>query len=108
LADCRFTAFRQATIHNVQVNSENESVGRSLISAVLGWLLMNLCWRYLFFKDCAESLLVIDQTETVRVGELLDLCFAIFLVYWPDALQLIFVDGAVAILASLQFQFASN
>jgi hypothetical protein len=61
-----------------------------------------------FFKDCAESSLVTDQTETVRVGKLLDLRFAIFLVYWPDALQLIFVDGAVAILASLQLQFASN
>ena len=60
------------------------------------------------FEDRAQSSFVIDQTEPVRAGKLLDLCFPIFLVCWPDTLQFIFINGAVAILASLQLQFAFN
>jgi hypothetical protein len=64
--------------------------------------------RLLLFEDRAESWFVINQTEPVLIGKLLDLSFAIFLVYWPDALQLIFVNGTVAIFTGLQSQFASD
>ena len=60
----------------------------------------------LLLKDRAESWFIIDQPEPVLTGKFLDFSLAIFQVYRPDALQLIFVDGAVAILAGLQSQFA--
>ena len=59
-------------------------------------------------KDRAEAGFIIDQTEPVFLSKLCNLCLAIFFVYRPHALQLIFVDGAVAVPAGLQLQFASD
>ena len=75
-------------------------LGDSLFTLLLFWPLL--------FKYRAEAPFVVRETIAVFLGKLGDLCLAIFLGYRPDALQLILVNSAVAILASLQSESASD
>ena len=56
-----------------------------------------------FLEDRAKTLLVETQLESVRLRELLNFRFTIFLIQRPDALQLIFINSAVPVSFSPRF-----
>jgi hypothetical protein len=59
-------------------------------------------------KHGAQSLPVVDEFESVFFRKLLDLCFSIYYIQRPHALQLILVNRAVSPFASIRFQLASD
>jgi len=56
---------------------------------------LRLSWR-LRLKNRAQATPVIRQFESVFVGELRNLLPSIFLIDWPEALQLVLVNSAVS------------
>jgi hypothetical protein len=61
-----------------------------------------------FDKHRAETQFVIDQSKTVVRRKLRDLCLPIFFVFWPEALQFVFVDSAIAELVGFESQLTSD
>ena len=61
-----------------------------------------------FDKHRAQAQFVIDQSESVFLRKLRDLRLAIFFVFWPDTLQFVFVDGAIAKLVGFEPQSTSD
>src|SRR5213593_3654061 len=55
-----------------------------------------------FFKNRTYPGLVETQTEAVFLRELLDLCFSMFFVQWPDALQFVLVNCTMSPFTSVQ------
>jgi hypothetical protein len=52
--------------------------------------------RRLRLKNRAQPTPVIGQFESVFVGELRNLLFSIYLINWPQALQLVLVNSAMS------------
>jgi hypothetical protein len=57
--------------------------------------------RRLFFKDRADSIPIINQSESVLLAKLLDCRLSIVHVYRPKPLQVLLVNGAVSPSVSL-------
>ena len=56
----------------------------------------------------AETQFVIDQSESVFLRKLRDFGLPIWFVFWPHALQFIFVDSAIAELIGFQPQLTPD
>src|SRR5437899_13025243 len=61
--------------------------------------------RGLFAEDGAQSLAVIQESESIFHCKTGDLCFALFLLQRPEALQFTLINSTVLPFAALQFVF---
>jgi hypothetical protein len=57
-----------------------------------------------FDKHRAKTQFVIDQPKSVFGCKVRNLCPPVFYIFWPNALQFVFVDSAIAEFVGLQGQ----
>ncbi len=53
-------------------------------------------------ENGTQARLIVGQLESVFLRKCLDLCFSIFLIQWPDALQFVLVNCAMPPFTSVQ------
>jgi hypothetical protein len=61
-----------------------------------------------FGKHRTKTQFVVDQSKSVFLRKLRELCFTVFFIFWPDALQFVFVDSAMAELVGFELQLTPD